>query len=594
MSVKNGARGALRKASVHRLSFLAPLVLIVITLSPFDASGQALPAGWTASDVGAPPAAGVAQYSNGTFTVAGAGDVAGTSDQFRFVYAQVTGDVEIRARVVSVEAVATWSRAGVMVRESLAANAAFGYMFLSAGSRSAFQTRPATGTVRQHTAEAAASAPYWVRLVRQGTTVTAWRSADGAAWTVAATMTLTTSTIYIGLAVASAEPARAATAVFDTVWLFRPVTLPGGWTASDVGAPPSAGSAQYSNGTFTEEGAGDTVATADQFHFVHAQVTGDIEIRARVISVEAVQPSSKAGVMVRESLAANAAFGYVFLTAGSSSAFQTRATTGAMRQQTAQAAASAPYWVRLVRQGATVTAWRSADGAAWTVAATMTLSTATIYIGLAVASADPAQAATGVFDTVWLFRPAPANQPPAVSLTAPANGSSYPAPASVTIAATASDTDGTVTSVEFYQGTTLVGSDTTSPYSATWSNVPAGTYWLTAAARDEDAGMTVSAARSITVTSPLLPRRAVFTASTNHNTSVDYYVLEIFPAGADPNGANAVAAQNLGKPPVVNGECDVDIQSLIQGLSPGTFFGVVTAFGPAGSARSAPSPSFLR
>jgi hypothetical protein len=436
--------------------------------------------------------------------------------------------------------------------------------------------------------------------VRHGATVTASRSADGVAWTVAATMTLNQPTIYIGLAVASAEPTQVATGVFDTVWLFKPVTpLPSGWTASDIGAPPAAGSAQYSGGTMTVKGAGETVGTSDQFHFVYAQVAGDIEIRARVVSVEAVRTWSKAGVMVRESLAANAAFGHMFLSAGSVSAFQTRATSGAVREHKAEAAAAAPYWVRLVRHGATVTASRSADGVAWTVAATMTLNQPTIYIGLAVASAEPAQVATGVFDTVWLFTPTqplpPPNQAPAVSLTAPANGASYVAPATITITATASDTDGTVTSVAFYaNATTLIGTDTTSPYSATWNNVPAGAYSLTAVARDEDGGMTVSAARGITVTNGSLPRRALFTASSNHYTAVDYYVLEIFPVGADPDGANPVAAQNLGKPPVVSGECDVDIQLLIQGLSPGNYFGVVRAFGLYGSARSAPSSSFIR
>jgi hypothetical protein len=179
-------------------------------------------------------------------------------------------------------------------------------------------------------------------------------------------------------------------------------------------------------------------------------------------------------------------------------------------------------------------------------------------------------------------------------LTAPANGASYTAPATIALSATASDTDGMVTTVEFYAGTTLVGSDTTSPYGVTWSSVPAGSYPLTAVARDEDGGMTVSAARIVTVDDPAVPRRAVFTASSNHDTAVDYYVLEIFPVGANPDGANAVAAQNLGKPPVVAGECEADVQALILGLAPGNYFGVATAFGPSGSARSAPSPAFTR
>ena len=143
--------------------------------------------------------------------------------------------------------------------------------------------------------------------------------------------------------------------------------------------------------------------------------------------------------------------------------------------------------------------------------------------------------------------------------------------------------------VEFYAGATLIGSDTASPYSVSWNDVPAGSYQLTAVARDEDGGMTVSAARAVTVNDPQMPGRALFTASGNHDSAVDYYVVEISPEGADPNGANAVAAQNIGKPPVVNGECEADVRNLIQSLTPGSYIATVTAFGSAGSARSAPA-----
>ena len=75
------------------------------------------------------------------------------------------------------------------------------------------------------------------------------------------------------------------------------------------------------------------------------------------------------------------------------------------------------------------------------------------------------------------------NQPPTVSLTSPAPSSTFTAPASITLAATASDADGTVTRVDFYRGSTLIGSDTSSPYSYNWTNVAAGSYQLTAVAR---------------------------------------------------------------------------------------------------------------
>ena len=52
-----------------------------------------------------------------------------------------------------------------------------------------------------------------------------------------------------------------------------------------------------------------------------------------------------------------------------------------------------------------------------------------------------------------------------MSLTQPVNGSTFTAPATTTVTATASDADGTVTKVDFYANGILIGTDTTSPYS---------------------------------------------------------------------------------------------------------------------------------
>jgi hypothetical protein len=70
----------------------------------------------------------------------------------------------------------------------------------------------------------------------------------------------------------------------------------------------------------------------------------------------------------------------------------------------------------------------------------------------------------------------------------------------VTLTANAADADGSVAKVEFYYGSTRLGEDTGSPYSYTWSNVPAGTHSLTARATDNTGAVTTSAAISITVT----------------------------------------------------------------------------------------------
>jgi hypothetical protein len=94
-----------------------------------------------------------------------------------------------------------------------------------------------------------------------------------------------------------------------------------------------------------------------------------------------------------------------------------------------------------------------------------------------------------------------ANKAPTVSLTAPSSTGTYYAPATVPLAATAADTDGTVSKVEFYAGDTLLATDTAAPFEGSWGNVPAGTYSITAKAYDNKNASTSSSPVSVKVLS---------------------------------------------------------------------------------------------
>jgi uncharacterized delta-60 repeat protein len=88
---------------------------------------------------------------------------------------------------------------------------------------------------------------------------------------------------------------------------------------------------------------------------------------------------------------------------------------------------------------------------------------------------------------------------PAVSITSPANNAIFTALATINITASASDSDGTISNVKFYNGTTLLNTDSTSPYAYTWSSVAAGTYSLTAKATDNHGIVTTSAVVKVSV-----------------------------------------------------------------------------------------------
>jgi len=97
------------------------------------------------------------------------------------------------------------------------------------------------------------------------------------------------------------------------------------------------------------------------------------------------------------------------------------------------------------------------------------------------------------------------NAPPLVILTAPSSGMVYTAPASLALSADASDLDGNIVKVEFFQGSMSLGADTTSPFSVSWGNVSAGDYTLTAHATDDRGAVTTSAPVSVTVEARLQP-----------------------------------------------------------------------------------------
>jgi plastocyanin len=94
-----------------------------------------------------------------------------------------------------------------------------------------------------------------------------------------------------------------------------------------------------------------------------------------------------------------------------------------------------------------------------------------------------------------------ANVPPTVSITNLSPGAVLAAPANVTIRATASDSDGSVTNVQFRVGSMVIGNSTAAPYAATTNNLPAGSYTLSAVASDNNGAMTTNSV-AVTVVTP--------------------------------------------------------------------------------------------
>ncbi len=86
----------------------------------------------------------------------------------------------------------------------------------------------------------------------------------------------------------------------------------------------------------------------------------------------------------------------------------------------------------------------------------------------------------------------PVNQPPLINISSPTKSTAFTAPATVTIDASVTDSDGTVAKVEFYNGSVKLGERTTAPWSFSWKDVGEGNYNITAAATDNDNARTLS------------------------------------------------------------------------------------------------------
>jgi Bacterial Ig domain len=125
--------------------------------------------------------------------------------------------------------------------------------------------------------------------------------------------------------------------------------------------------------------------------------------------------------------------------------------------------------------------------------------------------------------------------PPSVNITGPANGATFIAPANVTITATASDTDGTVSKVEFFQGTTKLGEDLSAPYSFIWNNVPVGSYSLTAKATDNASETATSTVVNITV-NPNTPPAVTLTSPLNGSSLSVPADVTIAASASDSDG----------------------------------------------------------
>ncbi|MDP9172954.1 MAG: fibronectin type III domain-containing protein [Planctomycetota bacterium] len=190
-------------------------VLVAVSLQ------GSLPKNWNHSDIGSPAVGGSTTFNsaNNAFTLTGGGsDIWWSSDQFQYAYQSLAGDGTIIAHVQAPVGTSDWAKAGIMIRQTLAATSTFAMMLISPGHGVHLQSRTLANPNGTATGGAQGVTSYWLKLVRAGGFVTGFQSADGNNWMqVGAAVPMAFGPIFVGLALTSHNNGAATTAVYDHV-----------------------------------------------------------------------------------------------------------------------------------------------------------------------------------------------------------------------------------------------------------------------------------------------------------------------------------------------------------------------------------------
>lgn len=480
-------------------AILSTSVLEQVSLSVPDAP-------WISSDVGTVGVAGGTSVTDGSFAISATGiDINGTTDSFRFVYRQISGDVQITTRVMAQGASDATAKTGLMIRESTAAGARHATVATTPRSHIQFVQRTTTSASSQ-----TLSAPVLVfapgqSVINLDVIPRADTSIEGVE---PITLTLTAGTGYslgysdsatvnmealsplatlsggggsflegdpspipfmVSLSSASFGPVTvhyelagsASTAdlgpfsgsvtipvgqtsapiplmVLQDGFLENPETLqveltPGGgyelvssasqqvtlldastnalpapWAWNDIGTTGWSGGVTTTNAGFIVQGAGlGAAGTDDGLVFLSRPVGTEGALTVSLTQQTGEDPLAAAGIMIRNSLAPDAPHLFLAITPSRGLVLIDRLTPGGETRERFNTAGLSPVWLRLVRSGGTVQAYRSDDALTWIHAGTSTFTgwPETVRIGMAVTSRSLAAFNEATFRTVVFQHP---------------------------------------------------------------------------------------------------------------------------------------------------------------------------------------------
>lgn len=372
-------------------------------------------------DIGGVALPGQTLEADGKYYMTASGsDIWSTQDEFHFASEEANGDMNLVVKLSSLDNRDTWTKAGLMIRDTLNPDSKFVMLVLSRtyGVSMQYRTETSQNAGWSHSGLSAMEES-WMKLTRRGNAYEGYRSDNGLDWIkVGNTVTAVfedEANDYVGMVLTSHRDGYYAEAVFEKYnfeQYYYPSAAPSESSAPsafvlsrDIGNVGVPGSASEAGDSYIIKGSGwDIWGTSDRFHFMSGVKTdasndGVLRMIVKMSSFADTEYWSKGGLMIRDTLEHNSKFVMVVNTGGAGPSMMWRSDKGGHCGHATSWKDKDSVWLKLEKNANTLIAYWSDDNNYWNRLSDVNVDMGdSFHVGLAVTSHNDNQIATAHFD----------------------------------------------------------------------------------------------------------------------------------------------------------------------------------------------------
>ena len=399
----------------------AVIEIVDTTNISFGAAGT--PAAPTSAIIGSMTKEGDTVYDagSGTYLISASGLGYETyNDELRYAYRAATGDFRFAVRVHDFNPDASWARAGIMVRSSLATNARHASMVMNGVKKFETLIRSKDGAALASKSGASFSSGGYLAAQKTGNTVTLSYSTNGASWTTLSTTTIDFgSSFLVGLTIGSQADGNLSGAVMEVVdtqnfefggavGSSSDTTAPAftdfSTQSSLIGSMNKAGAHTFNaqTGAYQISASGLGYETySDELRYSYLKKSGDAEFIVRVNDFVPDASWARAGIMIRQSLDPKSKHASMVVNGTGAAESISRASNGGGIVSKSGPAFKKGSLLRLKKTGSTLELSYSANGTDWSLVNKLTISfTDAYYLGFTIGSQSDGKLSSAAFEVV--------------------------------------------------------------------------------------------------------------------------------------------------------------------------------------------------